>query len=428
MPNYIPVLNSLLAEFKDKLDLLDGSVEREFAFPEMVNKIKVAIGVRRSGKTFLCLQKAKQYIASGISFSRILYINFEDDRLAPATQETLVGLLEAFYTLYPENHDQICYLFLDEVQNVEDWPMVIRRFFDTRRVNIFLTGASAKLLSKEIATSLRGRSIATEVWPFSFKEYLAALQKNIPAYPTAKKSLDQMRFNLLNYLAEGGFPDTIGSPFNERIQVLQELVDVVVFRDIIERHGITNITLIKYLIKILINNISTRFSVNKFCKDLKSQGIQASKNTIHDYLNYVEDAFLIFSVPIYSESLRKIQNNPKKIYVVDPGLYHAYATSYNGPGQLKNAGRVFKNFIYLTFRRLKREIYYYITKSGFEVDFLTRSLDGSMKLYQVAWETDDAQTIAREQRALDEAKTELGVEGSIITPESFLSHLGTGSI
>jgi uncharacterized protein len=423
MLDYQKLLNTLLSEFKDKIENLNRSVKREFAFPETENKIKVAIGVRRSGKTFLCLQKIQEYLAAGVSSSRILYLNFEDDRLAPATQETLVSLLEAFYTLYPENHDQRCYLFLDEIQNVLDWPLVVRRFFDTRRVNIFLTGSSAKLLSKEIATSLRGRSLATEAWPFSFKEYLEALQLKIPNYPTAKKSLDQIRKYLINYLSAGGFPDTLGSPVNERIQILQELVDVVVFRDIIERHGITNITLIKYLIKTLINNISTRFSVHKFCKDLKSQGIPASKNTIHDYLTYIEDAFLVFSVPMYSDSLRKIHNNPKKIYVVDPGLYHAYATSYHAESQLKNAGRVFENFIYLTFRRLKREVYYYVTKEGFEVDFLTRSLNGAMYLYQIAWDMNDALTLAREQRALDAAKAELGLEGVIITPENFLSQL-----
>lgn len=423
--NFTDLLSTLIAEFKDRLGLIDGTVKREFAFPEIANKIKVAIGVRRAGKTFLCLQKIKQILESGVPFSRVLYINFEDDRLAPATQETLVNLLEAFYTLHPENHDQTCYLFLDEIQNVEDWPIVIRRFSDTRRVNIFLTGSSAKLLSKEIATSLRGRSIATEAWPFSFTEYLTARQLKIPEHSTAKKSTDQMRGHLLNYLAEGGFPDTIGSPPNERMQILQELVDVVVFRDIIERHGITNITLIKYLIKTLINNIATKFSVHKFCNDLKSQGIHASKNTIHDYLSYIEDAFLIFGLPIYSDSLRKIQTSAKKIYVVDTGLHHAYATSYhtNTSERLKNYGRVFENFIYLTFRRLKREIYYYTTKSGYEVDFLTRSLEGTLQLYQVVWEMDDPQTLDREQRALGEAKAELGIDGTIITPENFFNEL-----
>lgn len=423
---FIALLQTLQAELKDKLDLMDGAVSREIQFPEMANKIKVAIGIRRSGKTFLCLQKIKQYLAANIPLSRILYLNFEDDRLAPLTQEKLVHLLEAFYTSYPENHDHTCYLFLDEIQNVEDWPIVIRRFFDTRRVNIFLTGSSAKLLSKEIATSLRGRSIATEVWPFNFKEFLAAENINISTpYPAAKKTLDKMRAHLLNYLTNGGFPDTIGAPFNERLQMLQELVDVVIFRDIVERYGITNITLIKYLIKTLINNIASRFSVTKFCKDLKSQGIHVSKNTIHDYLIYIEDAFLIFNVPLYSDSLRKIQTSTKKIYAVDLGLYHAYAIGANQPAErLKNLGRIFENFIYLVFRCARREVYYYTTHSGFEIDFLTKSLDGNLKLYQVAWDTSDPQTMAREQRALDEAKMELGIAGDIITPETFLSKLG----
>lgn len=421
---FTTLLQSLRTEFEDKIRLMNGAIRREVRFPEMTNKIKVAIGVRRAGKTFLCLQKIKEYLNTGIPFSQILYINFEDDRLMPLTQEKLVGLLEAFYTLNPENHDQLCYLFLDEIQNVENWPIVIRRFFDTRRVNIFLTGSSSKLLSKEIATSLRGRSIATEVWPFSFKEYLSARQISVPARAAAKKSLDNMRAHLTNYLTEGGFPDTIGSPFNERLQVLQELVDVVVFRDIVERYGITNIALIKYLIKTLMNNIASPFSVNKFCKDLKSQGIHVSKNTIHDYLIYIEDAFLLFSVPLHSHSLRKIQTSPKKIYAVDLGLYHAYAMGRDTrtSSSLKNWGRIFENFIYLALRRSRHEIYYYTTRSGFEVDFLAKSLDGKMKLYQVAWEIDGPETRAREQRALDEAQSELGIDGILITPEFFLSH------
>lgn len=420
----IELLETLLLEFKDKLALMDGIVPREATFPQAANQIKVAIGVRRCGKTYLCLEKVRQYLQAGIPLSRILYINFEDDRLIPAGQEKLVSLLEAFYTLYPENHDQLCYLFLDEIQNVEGWPIVIRRFLDTRRVEIFLTGSSSKLLSKEIATSLRGRSLSTEVWPYSFKEYLSARQI-MSVTSLAKKPMDQMREVFLKYLVEGGFPDAVNLPPDEQRQFLQELVDVVVFRDIIERHGITNISLVKYLIKTLINNTATRFTVNKFCKDLKSQGIHVSKNTIHDYLVYIEDAFLVFHVPIYSPSLRKEQTSAKKIYVVDTGLYHAYAIGFRPSlsGAFKNFGRVFENFVYLTFRREKREIFYYVTKSGYEIDFLTRSQDGTTKLYQVAWETDDPETLAREERALEEAKAELGIDGSIITLKNYLSKL-----
>ncbi len=425
--NFSLLINTLILEFKDRLDAIKGSIEREGSFSEIANKIKVAIGVRRSGKTFFCYQKIQKILNQGIPLSRILYINFEDDRLLPTSQSLLVNLLEAFYSLYPENHDQVCYLFLDEIQNVEDWPIVVRRFFDTHQVEIYLTGSSAKLLSKEIATSLRGRSIATEVWPFSFNEYLRAKNFVLPEMTHAKKSKDQIHSYLLSYLSNGGFPDVINANFNDRVQVLQELVDVVVFRDIIERHRITNISLIKYLIKTLINNVATTFSVNKFCNDLRSQGIQVSKNTVHGYISYVEDAFLIFTVPIYSNSLRKMQIKPKKIYVVDPGLYQVYVMSYHShvDSQLKNAGRVFENFIYLVFRRLKLEIYYYSTENGYEVDFLTRDLHGIMKLYQVVWDIADKNTFDREHRALQEAKKELGIEGVIITPDNFLSEFGS---
>ncbi len=414
----IEILQNLSVEFEHKLRLVKNSVPRDFAFPEVPGKIKVAIGIRRSGKTYLCLQTAKRYLDDGVPLSRILYLNFEDDRLLPLIQEKLSGLLEAFYTLHPENHEQPCYFFLDEIQNVENWPLVIRRFFDTRLVNIYLTGSSAKLLSKEIATSLRGRTITLEVWPFNFHEYLKARNINIPTPLVAKKSFDTLRSPLLEYFAEGGFPETIGLTFEHRIQILQNYVDVVVFRDITERYGISNISLIKYLIKALINNVATRFSINKYYNDLKSQGISVSKNTLHDYLQYIEDAFLAFSVPIYAESLRKIQTTPKKCYLVDSGLYYAYSNSFS-----KNLGRIFENFIYLNLRRAGHEIQYYLTQSGFEVDFLTRSLRGEQKLYQVVWETEDSSTLVREERALAEAEQELGIKGEIITPQRFLATL-----
>lgn len=412
------LLEDLLLEFKNKLDQMNASVRRDLVFPEVTNKIKVAIGIRRCGKTYLCLQTIQEYLQKGVPLSRILYINFEDDRLLPLTQEKLSGLIEAFYTLYPENHEQLCYLFLDEIQNAENWPIVVRRFFDTRKVDIYLTGSSSKLLSKEIATSLRGRAITLEVWPFSFKEYLVAKHVEIPSRLGTKQSFDVMRENLLNYLEIGGFPEITGLSFDLRIQILQNYVDVVVFRDITERYGITNITLIKYLIKTLIGNMSTRFSVNKYYNDLKSNGISVSKNTLHDYLIYIEDAFLIFSVPLYSESLRKVQTTPKKIYAVDSGLYYAYTSSFS-----KNLGRVFENFIYIMLRRAAREVFYYVTKSGYEVDFLAKSLNGNKILYQVVWDMDDPQTMAREQRALAEAKNELGVDGEIITLKSYLKTL-----
>ena len=159
------ILRVLSEEFDNKLNLIRDLVPREAQFPDAPNKIKVAIGMRRSGKTYFLYQQILKLMSDGVSKTRILYLNFEDDRLLPLTQKKLAKLIEGFYAIYPENNNVKCYLFLDEIQNVEGWPMVVRRFHDTKNVELFLTGSSAKLLSKEIATSLRGRSLAVEIWP-----------------------------------------------------------------------------------------------------------------------------------------------------------------------------------------------------------------------------------------------------------------------
>jgi len=351
----------------------------------------------------------------GISLDQILFINFEDDRLLPMNQKELGQLLDTFYTLYPKNHDQLCYLFLDEIQNIEGWPLVVRRFYDSKKVKIFLSGSSAKLLSVEIATSLRGRSISTEIWPFSFHEYWKAHEIDFPTAPIGKKKKDLFEEHLREYFHTGGFPAVQHLHENERHTILQNYVNTVVFRDIIERHKITNTTLIKYLIKTLLNNISSPFSVTKFYKDIKSQGYKVGKDTLFQYLGYIEDAFLVFSVSLFSESQRKVQTNPKKIYAIDNGLISAYNL-----GTSPNWGPLFENQLYLDFRRQGKKIYYYLTEEGYEIDFLVKNLDGSMELIQAVWDISDPKTLAREERALEAAKKELGIEGRIVSMEDYL--------
>lgn len=409
------LIQDLLEEFQEKIKHFDHSIPRECEFPDIPNKINVAVGMRRTGKTYFLLQKIKKLLKKQIPPQRILYLNFEDDRLYPLTQQKLRNLIDEFYSLYPDNHDHLCYFFLDEIQNVESWPTIIRRYLDTKKVQIFLTGSSAKLLSKEIATSLRGRSIATEIWPFSFDEYLTAKHISPKTQVVGKKTRDKLQPYLLQYLQEGGFPETIKLDTPDRIQILQDYVNVVIYRDIIERHNITNISLVKYMIKTLIKNTGAQFTVNKFFKDLKSQGFNVGKTTIHNYLDYIEDAYLTFGVPLYSESVRKTQTNPRKIYAIDPGLVNAYTLSFS-----KNLGHLFENIVYLELRRQKQEIYYYLTHARQEVDFLTKDIHGKWHLYQVAWDINDAETLDRETRALQAAEKELGIKGKIITPAEFL--------
>ena len=412
------LIATLMEEFTAKLAQSEGNTPRAYQFPSIKNKVNVAIGMRRTGKTYFLLQTIRQLFPKKIPLSQILYVNFEDDRLLPANQKTLVELIDTFFKINPENHDKRCYLFFDEIQNVEGWPTVIRRLLDTKNVEIYLTGSSAKLLSKEIATSLRGRAISTEIWPYSFNEYLLAKQVALPKKPLGQKKIDMFLQHLQNYLQQGGFPETINLSISDRNRVLQDYLDIVIFRDIVERYNVTNISLITYMLKFLINNPAGVLSINKFFNDIKSQGISVGKMTLHNYLTYIEDAFLAFPVPLFSNSIRKIHSNPKKLYLIDSGLINALSIKTT-----PDWGHLFENLVYLDLRRQEKKIYYYLTADRYEVDFLTISLTGEKELLQVVWDDSDPKTLEREERALKQAMKELKVPGRIITPESYLMSL-----
>lgn len=409
------VLSILLEEFRKSLPFTSNATQREIDFPDILKMINVAIGVRRSGKTYLIYQKIRQLISSGISLDQILFINFEDDRLMPMDGQKLGKLIDSFYTLYPKNHDLECYLFLDEIQNIVDWPIVIRRIYDSKKVKIFLTGSSAKLLSKEIASSLRGRSISTEVFPYSFSEWRRAQKIEKPSSPFGNKSVDQFYMHLKNYFSIGGFPAVQYLNENERRIILQGYVDTVIFRDIVERYKITNSFLVKYLIKTLIKNVASPFTIHKFYNDIKSQGYKVGKDTLYQFLEYIEDSFLAFSVSIFSDSMRKIQMNPKKIYIVDNGLVQANSLRIS-----PQWGNLFENQIYLDLRRRGKKVKYYLTKEGFEIDFVIENPDGSLELLQAVWDMSDEKTFEREKRALEIAEKELGIKGRIITPKDYV--------
>ncbi len=413
--NELLMLQILLGEFQDKIQLLKDIVVRDAQFPVAPNKIKVAIGMRRAGKTYFLYQQILNMIADGVSKTAILYINFEDDRLLPLNEQKLAKLVDAFYSLYPENHDRKCYLFFDEIQNVENWPIVIRRLHDTKNAEIFLTGSSAKLLSKEIATSLRGRSLAIEIWPYSFSEFIKAKNVSIDRSLYDKKTQDKLKQVFQHYLSDGGFPEIISFDPDVKQRTLQEYLDVVIFRDIIERHKIKNPTLIKYMILSMIYNVAKPFTVNRFYNDIKSQGYQIGKDILYEYADHIEDAYLAFSVALYDKSIRKTHTNPKKLYAIDPGMVRALTLDYEG-----DLGRLFENIVYLDLKRLGCKVNYYLTKERYAVDFIAQMPRGHKKLFQVAWDMQAAKTIEREQRALEAAMKELKIDGEIVTLDSYL--------
>lgn len=386
-------------------------VDREYNWIAPEGKIFSIIGVRRSGKTFSFYQIIKEILEKGGDLRDVLFINFEDDRLYPVNKNSLSLILEAYYELYPAKKDTTVYIFFDEIQNIDGWQRFARRILDTEKVRVYVTGSSSKMLSKELSTALRGRTAVHEVFPFCFTEYLR--YKNISKEAVSSKQKAGIINAFEKYLYIGGFPEIFDVKEDERVNILQEYINLIIYKDLIERHNIKNHALVKYLIKYFLVNTANLFSINKMYNDLKSQGYKVSKDAIFNYLSYLEDAYCFFSVPIYSESIRVRHANPRKIYSVDHGLVTACVWSAK-----ENTGRLLENLIFTHLKRVSpwRGIFYYVTESGREVDFIVLDKGKITALIQSAESMTDAGTMKREIESLLEAMEELKISsGTILT-------------
>ena len=372
---------------------------RDAALPMLPGKIDTLIGMRRTGKSWRLFQAMHDWLESGQPKDSLLYINFDDERLHPLPAERLHRIPETYYRLFPDNKSRRCLFFFDEIQNIDGWERFVRRLHDTENVQIVLTGSSAKLLSREIATSLRGRSVSTEIFPFSFREALrhGGDDDTVGSAPGTKRRA-VLANRLRSYLETGGFPEVQGVDRHHRVAILQEYVDVVILRDVVERHGIGNITPLRYLIRHLLGNPACAFSVNRFYNDLKSQGIACGKNTLHEYLAHLEDVYLVQGVALDSPSLRQRQANPRKFYPIDPALAQAFR---HDAGQ--DSGRLLETLVFLDLRRRGMHIGYYRTEQGFEVDFIARDHEAEPLLIQVCLDMADPETRRRALRALGAA-------------------------
>lgn len=400
-------LDFLIGEFQESA--LPALTPREIDLPRVARKAAVVIGVRRAGKTFLLYQEMRRLLESGTDRRDVLYANFEDDRLQPAAPDLLAGLLETFYRFNPAARRRTAHLFLDEIQMVPGWPRFVRRVLDTENVRVYLTGSSAKMLHADVATELRGRGVAVEVFPFSFSESNAAAGIGPPAaMPPGPKLRSELERRLLTYLDVGGFPEVQTMPLMERVQTLQDYVELVLLRDVVERHRVENTLAARAFARALLQAPARRFTVNKIHADLRSRGLQVSKDTLHALLQHFQDAYLVFTAPVFSRSVRVRATNPRKVYVVDAGL--AWAMSHV---TAVDTGARLENVVFLHLRRqhgrlLQGEIAYYVTASGKEVDFVVGDLfeQRAGRLVQACTTLADPATRTREVLALREAMGE----------------------
>jgi len=377
---------------------------RDVRLPGVPGKAVAVIGMRRTGKTTFLWQVLSDRLAQGTTREGLLYFSFEDERLAGMTSADLNLLVEEYYRLHPEWRDRRRAVFLlDEIQNVPGWEAFARRLLDTEQVELFVSGSSARLLSREVATSMRGRAMEALVHPFGFREYLrhCGREPELPLERLPKAARSILDRDLREYLVAGGFPEAQGASVRDRFELLRGYVDVALFRDVVERHAVSHPVALRWMARHLLGNAAGFFSVNKFHRDLKSQGISVSKDTLHAYLSYLEDAFLIRVVSIASDSERRRMVNPRKVYPVDPGLIPVFDRS----GRV-NLGHALETCVMLELERRGARISYIRTMDGLEVDFLARYPDGKQELIQVCVDLDARVTRERETCALLEAEGE----------------------
>ena len=377
--------------------------ERDAELPPIQGKAVTVIGMRRAGKTSYLHQCRANSIQAGEHPTQHLYFNFEDERLFGMSSTDLHLIPETHSRLFPDLGDKSITLYLDEIQLISGWEMFVRRMLDTPGYKVFLSGSSAKLLSREIATSMRGRGWEITIQPFSFTEYLRHHQYNSPEAPSAlsqKKSI-QLDQQLRQYLTDGGFPEAQNLPLTHRYQLLTGYVDILLLRDVIERHNVSNVTALRWMMRRLLSAPASLFSITKLAADLKSQAISVSRETLYEFLDHLEDSFLLHTLPIATDSEKRRQVNPRKIYPADTALIHLFDRSGKA-----NTGHALETAIFSELQRRGADLAYLKTPSGYEVDFLARFPDGSESLIQVCQTIDSPDTLAREVRSLQEAATD----------------------
>ena len=332
-------------------------------------------GIRRCGKSTLLKQLMKD-------IKKPSYFSFEDPRTSNF-QLSDFGLLEE---IFKEEYDTEFYFF-DEIQNVKEWERYVRKFVDEKQKTI-ITGSNASLLSKELGTKLTGRHITYELFPFSFREFLD--------FKKEKASVN----SLIEYMKKGGFPEYLR---DNDIQLLHELVNDILARDIIIRNNLKEDKSIRSLLLYLLSNIGKEFSYNKLSNSLDIGSI----NTIISYISYLEDCYILFIISKIDYSYKKQLVNPKKVYCIDLGLLNTSANIN------KNDGMQLENLIFIHLRMKYKDIYYH--KKHKECDFIIREKNKPIMAIQVCYKlTEENQN--REIEGLKEAMNEFNIpKGLIIT-------------
>lgn len=380
------IFQSIIALHQEEIPL--SLHERSLQLPLNKQRIVTVTGVRRCGKSSLLHLTINRLLASGVDKEQILYIGFDDERLANMDVSDFDEILQAYRLMYPDRPLSSVYMFFDEIQIVKGWELFVLRVYKSYCKNVYVTGSTAQMLSGEMSSALRGWPDEYTEYPLSFKEFIAF--KGVKANRYTEEGAALMANMFKSYLLTGGFPQAVlANVETERVKLLQAYFNTMLFRDMIEHYNISaSPSVVRYFLKRVFNNITKPSSVNNIYNDLKSQGLKLSKDSLYQWLDYACNISLLHKVPKYSKSIIKQSTSLSKYYVVD----FALAKSVLLP-QSEEKGKALENAVYMHLARHLNEneqIYYF--NEGAECDFVIANDEGVKELIQVCWELDEFNT------------------------------------
>jgi predicted AAA+ superfamily ATPase len=402
------ILKEMILDFQS--EALALGTPRRLGYEIVPHKAFICIGVRRCGKSTLLFQIADSLEKSGVKRQNILYLNFFDDRLQELRRGNLSVVMEAYFSLFPEKKGtETVYCIFDELQEVHGWEAFVDRILRTEKCEVYISGSSAKLLAKEIASQMRGRSLSWELFPFSYREYLDFKKIETGAATSKNRHTLQKYFEL--FWETGGFPEVLNVSPKIRIRIHQEYFKTILHRDIIERFDALHPQAVVDAAFRLLGSVGSLYSINRITDYLKSQGHKVSKEFVCECLQWFEDAYFLFSTRLFDASAARRNANPKKIYCIDHSLVHSVV-----PGIMEDRGHLLETLVFVQIRRETDEIYYYRTARGNEVDFVTLHGKKKKTLIQVCYSLKNEQTRKREVTSLFEAMREMRISrGTIVT-------------
>jgi len=371
-----------IAEWQNRILRIQG-IDREYlhVLQETIGSmpIKIITGFRRSWKSFLVQLAARKLIENNsFSVSNILYLNFEDFRLAGInTPEKLDTFYRVFRSEIADGKKKL--LIFDEIQNVNNWDRFIRTIYETDHdVEIILTGSNSRLLSSEIGSNLAGRFIELSIFPFDFNEYLRYMGITVANITDLFRNQEKIHNHFSQYVKFGGLPEILSiTTETARFSYLEGIISKVVLDDIIKRFNIKHTTAVEKTLFYLFSAIGNIVSFSKISNYLKQLGINIKKETLIKYVQYMLSTFAIYETNKFDWKLGKLFGTTRKYYAVDTGLVNLYT------GTASNYSRQLENIVFLKLKRNRRHTYFGALSSGKEIDFITQTVDGEFEKYQV---------------------------------------------